>query len=109
MTLYQAIAATSSAPIVFDSVKTAIDGKERIFGDGGLFQNCPMSLALDEVSRLYPTRLLGVILNIGYGPRKEANLRYRRIAPHEASKDFSSAETDIQVIADMERQAAQFI
>lgn len=98
MRLYQAMAATSAAPVVFDSVKTEVDGKKRILGDGGLFQNCPMSLALDEVSRLYPTRPLGVILNIGYGPEEEAlihrtidtarlvhpNLHYQRIAPHDA-------------------------
>ncbi|GFH52481.1 hypothetical protein CTEN210_08957 [Chaetoceros tenuissimus] len=123
MRLYQAMAATSVAPVVFDSVKTEVDGKERILGDGGLFQNCPMSLALDEVSRLYPTRPLGVILNIGYGPEEEAlihrtidtarlvhpNLHYQRIAPHDVFKDFSPAETDIQVITDMERKVEEFI
>lgn len=39
--------------------------------DGALFQNCPLALAIDEASRLYPGRPIGTILNLGFFDRDE--------------------------------------
>lgn len=123
MKLYEAMAATSVVPLILDSVKVDVEGRKRIMGNGGIFQNCPMALALDEVRQLYPTRPLGVILNIGYDPDEEnlihrtietarlvhPNLHYQRIAPHQIFNDFFPAETDRKVISDMEAKVEQYI
>ena len=61
MKMYEAMAATGSPPVLVDRVRAKVDGKLRVMADGGLFQNCPLALAIDEANRLYPERPIGVI------------------------------------------------
>lgn len=61
MKMYEAMAATGSPPVLVDRVRAKVDGKMRIMADGGLFQNCPLALAIDEANRLFPGRPIGVI------------------------------------------------
>ena len=48
MKLFDATAATSNSPPLVDRVHVNVDGKTRSLADGGIFQICPISLAIDE-------------------------------------------------------------
>ena len=91
--------------------------------DGGIFQNCPLSLAIAEAHRLYPGRPIGVIVNVGYNDYEDRfiqqtvettrllhhNLHFHRIAPNEIMKDFSALETDPHNIARMEAEVKDWL
>ena len=115
--------ATGAPPVLVDRVRAKVDGKMRIMADGGLFQNCPLALAIDEASRLYPGRPIGTILNLGYldyeepfihrtletARLKHPNMHFQRIAANDTLKDFSSIESDIKVIAEMEEKVKDYV
>lgn len=120
MRLWEAMAATAALPLVVDRVQAKVDGRVRSMIDGGMLQNCPISLAIDEARRLYR---FGVILNIGYSEYEEKfihrtiettrlvhpNLHFQRIAPLDIMKEFSSAETNEHVIAEMEAKVKDWL
>ena len=58
LTLAESIAATTAMPAVVHRIKVPIDDKEVSLADGGLYGNCPISFAIDEIRRLYPRRPL---------------------------------------------------
>lgn len=123
MRLYEAMAATGAAPLLMDTVQAKVDGKVQTMADGGMLQNCPISLAIDEARRLYGNRPIGVILNVGYSEEEEKfihrtiettrlvhpDLHFQRIAPHDIMKNFSSVETNVHVIAAMEARVKDWV
>lgn len=123
MRLYEAMAATGAAPLLMDTVQAQVDGNVRSMADGGMLQNCPISLAIDEARRLYGNRPIGVILNVGYSKEEEIfihrtiettrlvhpDLHFQRIAPHDIMKNFSSVETNVNVIAAMEARVKDWV
>jgi len=123
MKLFEAMAATSSVPPLFDRVRVNIDGKVRALADGTIFQCCPLSLAIDEARRLYPGRPLGVILNLGFNDGEHnfiertittariahPNLHFQRISPDVIMDNFSSIETDSEKVATMEAQVKHWM
>lgn len=123
MRLYEAMAATTAVPLFMDSIQAKVDGKIRTMADGGMLQNCPLSLAIDEARRLYSHRPIGVILNVGYSEEEEKfihrtiettrlvhpDLHFQRIAPHDIMKNFSSVETNARVIATMEARVKHWV
>ncbi|GFH43942.1 hypothetical protein CTEN210_00416 [Chaetoceros tenuissimus] len=123
MKMYEAMAATGSPPVLVDRVRAKVDEKMRIMADGGLFQNCPLALAIDEASRLYPGRPIGVIVDLGYTDNEElfvhrtletARLKHRdmhfqRFAANDIMKDFSAIETNIHTIAEMEENVKEYV
>lgn len=123
MKMYEAMAATGAAPLLVDRVRAEVDGKMRSMADGGIFQNCPLSLAIAEAHRLYPGRPIGVIVNVGYNDYEDRfiqqtvettrllhhNLHFHRIAPNEIMKDFSALETDPHNIARMEAKVKDWL
>ena len=63
--LWEAMAATSAAPVLADRVELEINGEKKRFGDGGLIANNPAVLALLEARNLWPNRPIGVVLVLG--------------------------------------------
>ena len=55
MMLYEGCAATSAVPVLVDRVQIEVDDHLRIFADGMMFQNCPMSLCIDEAQSYIQT------------------------------------------------------
>lgn len=116
----EATAATAAVPGVVHQIKAIMDGKKVSLADGGLFGCCPIAIAIDEASRLYPGRPLGVVLSIGLNKDDEEdayiersveiaksvnpNLHFRRIVPHHILNKVSSLETSIEKIAMMEEE-----
>ena len=123
MEMFEAMSATSAVPPLVDRVRAIVDGKMRTMADGSIFQNCPLSLAIDEARRLYPRRPLGVILNVGFNDLEEKfiertittarmanpNLHFQRISADDITGPFSSAETDLEKVATMEEQLKQWM
>lgn len=123
MKMYEAMAATGAASLLVDRVRAKVDGKMRSMADGGIFQNCPLSLAIAEAHRLYPGRPIGVIVNVGYNDYEEKfiqqtiettrllhhKLHFYRIAPNEIMKDFSALETNPHNIARMEAKVKNWL
>lgn len=123
MMLYEGCAATSAVPVLVDRVRIEVDDHLRIFADGMMFQNCPMSLCIDEAQRLYPNRPIGVIVSLGFTNDEDEliqktiestrirhpNLHFQRIVPSHITEDFSAAETDLKAIAKMEARVLDWM
>ena len=123
MMLYEGCAATSAVPVLLDRVRIEVDDQLRIFADGMIFQNCPMSLCIDEAQRLYPNRPIGVIVSLGFTNDEDEliqktiestrirypNLHFQRIVPSHITEDFSAAETDLKAIAKMEARVLDWM
>jgi patatin-like phospholipase/acyl hydrolase len=65
MLLWQAIRASSAAPVFFDDC--TID--EDKFVDGGFMANNPSAVALSEAKKLWPDREVDLLLSVGTGRR----------------------------------------
>ena len=123
MKLFEAMSATSASPPLVDRVRAMVDGKMRTMADGGIFQNCPLSLAIDEARRLYPRRPLGVILNFGFTDYEDKfiertittarmanpNLHFQRISADDITGPFFTGETDLEKVATMEEEVKQWM
>jgi predicted acylesterase/phospholipase RssA len=123
MKMFEAMSATSAVPPLVDRVRAIVDGRMRTMADGGIFQICPLSLAIDEARRLYPRRPLGVILNFGFNDQEEKfiertittarmanpNLHFQRISAEDITGPFSSAETDLEKVTIMEEKVKQWM
>jgi len=123
MKISEAMGATSAVPPLVDRVRAIVDGKMRTMADGGIFQVCPLSLAIDEARRLYPRRPLGVILNLGFNDNEEKfiertittarmanpNLHFQRISADDITGPFFTGETDLEKVATMEEEVKQWM
>ena len=123
MEMFEAMSATSAVPPLVDRVRAIVDGKMRTMADGGIFQICPLSLAIDEARRLYPRRPLGVILNFGFTDYEEEliertittarmanpNLHFQRISADDITGPFFTGETDLEKVATMEEEVKQWM
>ena len=100
-----------------------MDDQVRIFADGMMFENCPMSLCIDEAQRLDPNRPIGVIISLGFTTDEDEliqkiiesasilypNLHFQRIVPSHITEDFSPAETNLKAIAKMEARVLDWM
>mmetsp|Transcript_19233 Transcript_19233/g.22239 ORF Transcript_19233/g.22239 Transcript_19233/m.22239 type:complete len:485 (+) Transcript_19233:120-1574(+) len=122
-TLIEAMAATSAVPGLVGRVEINVDGKDRLFADGNVVANSPLTVALNEARRLYPNRPLGVVMSIRFDQAEDhfasraiaiaklshPNLHYQRICPAKVFKHDMAKETDLAKIAKMEEEAHDFI
>lgn len=123
VSLCEAMAATSAVPPLVDRVNVNVNGDEIMLGDGALISNCPVVHALDEASRLYPNRPIGVILSIGFTKNENESvhravdvmrmsspaLHFQRITPYEIMEPFKCEEADLSKIAIMEAQVKEYM
>lgn len=65
MTLWQAIRASSAAPVFFDDCQI----EDKKFVDGGFMANNPSGVALSEAKKLWPDREVDLLLSVGTGRR----------------------------------------
>lgn len=73
--LWQAIRASSAAPVFYKPLEIEIGGKQRALIDAGLFVMSPTLLAWSEAQKLYPGRSL-IIVSISSGSsRKERKVK----------------------------------
>lgn len=117
------MAATSAHPLLFDRVETQINGGKFELADGSIFSNNPVLVAIDEATRLYPNRPIGVIISVGSSTNEDhhiyhaidiARLNYPaihflRIAPHDVMSNYSPIETNPDRIRMMQDEVRIFM
>ena len=114
--LWQAIEATSAAPVIFPT--SALRGMR--LADGGLVANNPTLLALREARALWPGRPIGLVVSLGCGSSAPASedvaateravrhaagggeVRYFRLQPTLPKRGVSPMESDEPTLAAME-------
>jgi predicted acylesterase/phospholipase RssA len=118
--LWEAMAATSAAPILFDRVELSVNGEVKRCGDGLIVSNSPLVVALSEARRIWPRRPLGIIVSLGCGTRDDElllrtinaakkenpDLMYLRLVP--PMDDFSVIETDDLVLEKLKQVAIDY-
>jgi len=119
----EAMAATTSYPLVGHAIKTEIGGRKVSLADGSLYSNCPVPAAIDEARQLYPGRPIGVVFSLGYSDRdnsfidriigsaKLANpdMHFHRLVPKGITDVFDFGETCLDAVVQMEQQVHDYI
>lgn len=62
--LWEAMAATSAAPILSERIDLEINGVKKRFADGCIVANNPTAIAIIEAQRMWPGRPIGVIMSL---------------------------------------------
>ena len=120
--IWEAMAATSAAPFVFDPIQVNIDDGIKTLVDGGLFSNCPVPIALEEAQSLWPNRPIGVVLSLGLDPSQDAfaqdavdavrlnhpGLYYQRLIMPEIA-NFGFLETSPKKLVEMEEMVKGYM
>jgi hypothetical protein len=92
--IWQACLATSAAPTLFPPI--SFGNPRREFVDGGLGQNNPIRMLLDEVSQLWPKRAIGCLVSIGAGRKPSADVGKKIMGLFKTVVDIS---TDTETVA----------
>ena len=98
-TIWEAARATSAAPMFFKRIE--IGRGKQPFIDGGLGQNNPSLLVLDEAKRLFTTRQIGCLVSIGTG-QGEISIQkpglFQQVIPTNVIGALRSMATDCEKI-----------
>jgi hypothetical protein len=62
--LWEALAATSAAPVLADRIDVVVDGVTKRLADGGLIANNPTAIAILEAATLWPDRPIGIVVSL---------------------------------------------
>ena len=123
ISLANAAAGTTAVPGLLAPVKIKIDGEQISLADGAVFCNSPVAIALNEATKLYPNRPIGVVLSIGcyideetfanraieIAKKQYPSLHYHRIAPSQILDKYTAVEVDGKKIASMEEDVRQYM
>ena len=122
MKLWQAMTATSAAPLACSRVDVTIDNQTKRLADGGCVSNSPIAIAIHEANTLWPNRKIGIILSMGLDQdhevalnekavemarKRNPHLKFVRLRP--PLDDFTSYETNPMQIDQMMEVARQYI
>merc|ERR1712043_38510 len=121
--LWEAMTATSAAPVLANRVDLTWDGQTSRFGDGAVICNSPVAIAINEAKSIWPDRPLGVILSISLGDESETEMIQRSVAAAQRSnpelhflrlqppclKKYSVAETSAKVLEQMKDDVRSYV
>lgn len=99
-TIIEAARATTAAPTFFKRAVITIDGIEQTYMDGGLAQNNPSDVVLQEADLVFPGRRMACIVSIGTGQLPineitEPNF-IKRLIPIDVAKALANIATDTE-------------
>lgn len=108
-TIVEAARATTAAPTFFKRAVITVQGVNRTYMDGGLAQNNPCDVVLQEASRLFPGRKLACVVSLGTGKLPTIHIPKRgfiqRLIPVEVARAMAGIATDTeQTHQDLQRR-----